>query len=68
MIKVLAHGDQHLQAVCPRCGCFFEFDREDIQHAQSFCPESSWQGDHSWIPCPECGARLNQGAVYESVH
>ena len=64
MIKVLAHGNQHLQAVCPRCGCFFEYDREDIHATQVCAPgKESISNPVVWneVNCPECNLGIRVG-------
>lgn len=66
MIKVLAHGNQHLQAVCPKCGCFFEFESEDIQSVQMFPPDTAnRERMMSWkmVKCPECGFEIQVGGT-----
>ena len=64
MIKVLAHGNQHLQAVCPKCGCFFEYETEDIYAVQMFQKgKRGYENIHSWkeVKCPECGFGIQVG-------
>ena len=64
MIKVLAHGNQHLQAVCPRCGCFFEYSSEDIHATQVCCPGTeSISNPVVWneVKCPECNLGIRVG-------
>lgn len=64
MIKVLAHGNQHLQAVCPRCGCFFEYETEDINTIQAYTPGSKTAYlDLNWkiVKCPECRFDIQVG-------
>lgn len=63
MIKVLAHGNQHLPAVCPKCGCFFEFEPEDIHSVQMIPQDNNKFPIHSWkeVKCPECGFKIQVG-------
>ena len=64
MIKVLAHGNQHLQAVCPKCGCFFQYETEDIETIQKYTPGSRTAYlDLNWkiVKCPECGFDIQVG-------
>ena len=64
MIKVLAHGNQHLQAVCPKCGCFFEYGTEDICLVRLIPAKGITKYPiHSWkeVKCPECGFEIQVG-------
>lgn len=65
MIKVLAHGNQHLQAACPKCGCFFEYETEDIQPVQLVPANNRYSITHSWkeVKCPECGFGIQVGGT-----
>ena len=64
MIKILAHGNQHLQAVCPKCGCFFEYGTEDIHAVQMYEPgKKSITNTIVWneVRCPECNLGIKVG-------
>ena len=67
MIKVLAHGNQHLQAVCPRCGCLFEYETEDIYSVQMIPADNKGNKYfiRTWkeVRCPECGFGINVGGT-----
>ena len=41
-IKVIKHGQTRYTAICPRCGCEFEYDLDDLDI-----------GNH--VDCPDCG-------------
>ena len=41
MIEVLKEGSKHFVTVCPKCGCLFRYDVEDVT-------------GHSTVPCPWC--------------
>lgn len=40
-VKVIKHGKAHYTAICPRCGCEFEYDLKDL-------------GVGNGINCPDC--------------
>ena len=61
MIKVLAHGNQHLQAVCPKCGCFFEYETEDVYSKQTTVGLIAWDVITREVKCPECGMGIQVG-------
>ena len=63
MIKVLAHGNQHLQAVCPNCGCVFEYSAEDVHREQKTVGLIAWDVIIRVVRCPECGFRINVGGA-----
>lgn len=55
MIDVLAHGNQHLQAVCSKCGCVFEYGAEDVYNKQTIVGLIAWTVITREVRCPECG-------------
>lgn len=61
MIKVLAHGNQHLQAVCPKCGCVFVYSAEDVHREQKTVGLIAWDVIVRTVRCPECGFGVNVG-------
>ena len=63
MIKVLAHGNQHLQAVCPKCGCFFEYNTEDIESELKTFGLIAWDVITKVVKCPECGFKIQVGGT-----
>jgi predicted RNA-binding Zn-ribbon protein involved in translation (DUF1610 family) len=44
-IKIIKHGEKVFKAVCPVCGCAFEYEYEDI--LKEYSPKT--------ILCPDCG-------------
>ena len=59
MIKAIIHGCFHYQAVCDRCFCEFEYDKQDIG-------EYIENGEKVFkIRCPECGRsiKLEEGEL-----
>lgn len=62
MIKVLAHGNQHLQAVCPRCGCVFEYGAEDVHSKQETVGLIAWDVITKEVKCPECDLGIRVGS------
>ena len=44
MIKVIKHGEKTFRVICPKCGCEFEYQLEDIG---TTIP--------AHIACPDCG-------------
>lgn len=63
MIKVLAHGNQHLQAVCPKCGCRFEYSLEDVYRKQTTVGLIAWDVIMKMVKCPECGFEIQVGGT-----
>ena len=63
MIKVLAHGNQHLQAVCPKCGCVFVYSAEDVHREQKTVGLIAWDVIVRTVRCPECGFGVNVGGA-----
>ena len=55
MIKVLAHGKQQQQAVCPKCGCVFEYSAEDVYKEQRTVGLIAFDVFVEAVKCPECG-------------
>lgn len=50
MIKIIKEGQ--LYAICPKCGCEFEYEREDLSTIIGYgC-------SLSYVPCPCCGERI----------
>ena len=45
-IKVIKHGTKVFRAVCPICGCEFEYEYEDLKTEYGFVKE---------VKCPDCG-------------
>jgi hypothetical protein len=45
-IKVIKHGTKVFRAVCPICGCEFEYEYEDLKTEYGFVRE---------VKCPDCG-------------
>jgi len=45
-IKVIKHGTKVFRAVCPLCGCEFEYEYEDLKTEYGFVRE---------VKCPDCG-------------
>lgn len=56
MKRVIEHGNRDVVEIferrCPRCGCLFEFEQEDV--TSTFFDQR--EGELLWyIECPECG-------------
>lgn len=45
-IKVIKHGTKVFRAVCPICGCEFEYEYEDLKTEYGFVRQ---------VKCPDCG-------------
>ena len=59
MIKVLAHGNKYDWAVCPECGCIFEYSTEDVHESQpSTIGLIAGEVFNKEVRCPECGYRI----------
>ena len=58
MINVLSHGNQHLQATCPKCGCVFEYESEDVHKERKIVGLISWDVFVDLVKCPECGQSI----------
>lgn len=63
MIKVLAHGNQHLQAVCPKCGCVFEYNADDVYRKQRTVGLIAWDVIMKMVKCLECGFEIQVGGT-----
>ena len=64
MIKVLAAGYPFRKYTCRLCGCFFEYETEDIETIQKYTPESRTAYlDLNWkiVKCPECRFDIQVG-------
>jgi len=49
-IKVIKHGETKFRAICPTCGCEFEYEFEDLVNQYDFIKQ---------VKCPDCGQWLN---------
>lgn len=49
-IKIIKHGKETFKAVCPICGCEFEYEFEDL---------TTQYGIAKQVVCPDCGERIN---------
>lgn len=53
MIKVIKHGQKEFNCVCPRCGCEFTYEYEDI-HTEAIRGITYSYSSTSYIVCPDC--------------
>ena len=44
-IKIIKHGENKFQAICPICGCVFEYGLEDL---------TLYQDGRKGVKCPDC--------------
>lgn len=60
MIQVEKHGNQYgwYRATCPKCGCIFTFNQDDILVKIIYNEYSE-----KVIYCPECGEEINRWKV-----
>lgn len=49
MIEIIEHGKDKFDAVCPRCGCKFTYQLEDLKTYMIT----------EFVDCPDCGKRYN---------
>ena len=61
MINVLAHGNKYEQAVCPKCGCIFEYSAEDVHKNTKTIGLIAWDVVYKEVKCPECGCGITVG-------
>jgi hypothetical protein len=48
-IKIIKHGAKTFKAVCPVCGCEFEYEYEDLKKEYGFV---------KFVLCPDCGEMI----------
>ena len=48
-IKVIKHGAKVFKAICPICGCEFEYEYEDLRRECGFV---------KFVMCPDCGEMI----------
>ena len=53
MIKVIKHGQKEFNCICPRCGCEFTYEYEDI-HTEAIRGISYNYSSTSYVVCPDC--------------
>ena len=56
MVKIIKYGKK-MRKVCPRCGCEFEFEREDVQWGNQRDPDN-------YVKCPCCGKYIEISEVF----
>lgn len=53
MIKVIKHGQKEFNCTCPRCGCEFTYEYEDI-HTEAIRGITYNYSSTSYVVCPDC--------------
>lgn len=53
MIKVVKHGQKEFNCTCPRCGCEFTYEYEDI-HTETIKGITYSYSSTSYVVCPDC--------------
>ena len=53
MIKVIKHGQKEFNCTCPRCGCEFTYEYEDI-HTEAIRGITYSYSSTSYVVCPDC--------------
>jgi hypothetical protein len=53
MIKVIKHGQKEFNCACPRCGCEFTYEYEDI-HTEAIKGITYSYSSTSYVVCPDC--------------
>lgn len=51
MIKVIEHGPKTIKARCPKCGCIFEYELEDVKNEMGLGFECY---SYNYVECPDC--------------
>ena len=57
MKRIIEHGDrfeEDEEAICPICGCCFEYTNSDVEKA-----DIDYTRSCIFVTCPECGARCD---------
>lgn len=60
-LRIIKHGSKYSEnkiAICPLCGCEFEYDNNDTEIEKTFCFTSFPPTYKTYIKCPECGAKI----------
>lgn len=62
MIKVITHGEKKFQAVCPLCGCTFEYELEDTKKGEGVFSNTYY------VTCPDCGETITRARYREYAY
>lgn len=63
-IKIIKQGKTtKFTKTCPRCGCEFEHEEEDLKVDYSFCLTTYPCQFSAYVICPCCGKHLHHGYV-----
>ena len=62
-MKIIKHGSKYSKnkiAICPLCGCEFEYDNNDIGIDKSFCSMTFplFSTYKNYVKCPECDKEI----------
>ena len=60
-LRIIKHGNKYSKnkiAICPLCGCEFEYDSNDTEIDKTFCFTSFPPTYKTYVKCPECGAKI----------
>lgn len=55
MIKIIKLGEKK-KIICPECGCYFSYEKEDIEISNIITPFSRFNifSYEKYISCPQC--------------
>lgn len=63
-MRIIKHGNKYSKnkiAICPLCGCEFEYDNNDTEIEKSFCFMTYPPTYKTYVKCPECDKEICLG-------
>lgn len=63
-LRIIKHGNKYSEnkiAICPLCGCEFEYDNNDTGIEKAFCFTSFPPEYKTYVKCPECDKEICLG-------
>ena len=63
-LKIIKHGNKYSKnkiAICPLCGCEFEYDNNDAKIEKAFYFTLFPRQYKAYIKCPECNKEICLG-------
>ena len=65
-IKVIKHGSRVFKAICPICGCEFEYEVEDLKE-EADTESLTYNAKVRIVKCPDCGEKIKH-QEYKEVY
>jgi hypothetical protein len=65
-LKIIKHGNKYSKnkiAICPLCGCEFEYNNNNTEIEKTFCFTTFLPTYKTYIKCPECDKEICLGIV-----